>query len=616
MISGWIDFERMTGELDARGAAVQSEGGSRRFVAAGLEVAVDGAEIDVHVEPSFIAFACGRPRFNDRRLAALAADRKTASAWRELVRGKGANAPAAVKGHYALAAIDLRERRVTLATDRFATFPLCYGRAGSRFAFADRADSVPLGSPESVDPQAIFEYLYFHVIPAPRTVFKGVHRLEGGHAMVAEPSGEHRTRYWTPRFTATTPSDPAALAAEFRELVRRAVAREAEVGPVGCFLSGGTDSSTVAGMLGQVTHRPARTFSIGFDAEGYDEMKYARIAARHFATQHREHYLTPENLVQGIPAVAEHYDQPFGNSSALPTYYCARLAREDGVTKLLGGDGGDELFGGNTRYAKQKLFALYEVIPQALRSSIVEPILLGAPFVDRLPVLRKLASYVRQANLPMPDRMETYNLLARLGVVEALEPDFLASVDPSAPAAAQRETYAACSGASLVDRMLEYDWKYTLADNDLPKVRGAATLAGVGVGFPFLADEIVDFSLALPAASKVRGLKLRPFFKEALRGFLPEPIIGKRKHGFGLPFGVWLTRHDELQALARSSLAQLAGRGIVRPTFTETLVDKRLAEQPAFYGEMVWILMMLEQWLAARRSRPALEPKPPVATSA
>jgi asparagine synthase (glutamine-hydrolysing) len=235
--------------------------------------------------------------------------------------------------------------------------------------------------------------------------------------------------------------------------------------------------------------------------------------------------------------------------------------------------------------------------------------------VERLPLLRKVASYVRQARLPMPDRMETYNLLARLGVAEALEPEFLTSVDTGVPARAQRETYAACSGTSLVDRMLEYDWKYTLADNDLPKVYGTAALAGVGVGFPFLADEIVDFSLGLPASFKVRGLKLRHFFKEALRGFLPDAILAKRKHGFGLPFGVWLTRHDELRNLARSSLAQLAQRGIVRPAFITELIDKRLAEQPAFYGEMVWILMMLEQWFS-RHFRPTRAGMPPAVTTA
>jgi asparagine synthase (glutamine-hydrolysing) len=164
--------------------------------------------------------------------------------------------------------------------------------------------------------------------------------------------------------------------------------------------------------------------------------------------------------------------------------------------------------------------------------------------------------------------------------------------------------------------MLEYDWKYTLADNDLPKVCGAAALAGVQVGFPFLADEIVDFSLALPASLKVRGFTLRHFFKEALRGFLPDATIAKRKHGFGLPFGVWLSRHAGLRSLAGDSLARLATRGIVRPAFLDALIERKLAEHPAFYGEMVWILMMLEQWLAAGSPRQASAGPPPVVTAA
>lgn len=617
MITGWIDFERVSSELDPTAVPAGTGRGPRRLVGTGVDVAVDGDEVDLHADRAALVVACGRPRFTDPRAAGVAAQRGPAFAWWELVRAKGADAPAALRGHYALAAIDLRERRVTLATDRFSVFPMFYGRSRGRFAFADRADGVALGREPEVDPQAIFDYLYFHVIPAPRTAYRNVFRLKAAHAIVGDASGEQRRRYWTPRFApAHGVADLTSLEEEFRASVRQAVAREADGDALGCFLSGGTDSSTVAGMLGEVTRRPARTFSIGFDAEGYDEMAYARIAARHFATEHREHYLTPEDLVRTIPDVAAHYDQPFGNSSALPTYCCARMARESGVTKLLAGDGGDELFGGNTRYAKQRLFAAYEAIPAALRRGLVEPLLLGVPGADRLPLLRKLASYVRQARVPMPERMEVYNLLARLGVAEVLEPSFLASVDPSAPARAQRETYAAGSGVSLVDRMLEYDWKYTLADNDLPKVCGTAALAGVRVGFPFLADEIVDFSLGLPASFKVKGLKLRPFFKAALRGFLPDAVIAKPKHGFGLPFGVWLMRHEALRSLARSSLARLATRGIVRPPFLEALVGRKLAEHPAFYGEMVWVLMMLEHWLAARARTTAAEGLPPVATTA
>ncbi len=616
MIAGWIEFERAPTRLDPGLVAAQADRGPRRIAATGVEAVAAGDEVDLHADGSMIAVACGRPRFVEPRVAALAAQRGPAFACAELVRAKGADAPAGIRGHYALAAIDLGARRVTLATDRFAVFPVFYGAGSGRFAFADRAAELRLGREPELDPQAIYDYLHFHVVPAPRTVFRDVFRLEGADVIVADAAGERRRRYWTPRFAADGAADVAALKGELRTRVRQAVAREADGERVGCFLSGGTDSSTVAGMLGEVTRRPARTFAIGFDAEGYDEMKYARIAARHFATEHHEHYLTPEELVRSIPEVAAHFDQPFGNSSALPAYYCARMARAAGVGKLLAGDGGDELFGGNTRYAKQKLFAAYAAVPGALRRGVVEPLLLRLPGTGRLPLIRKLASYVRQARTPMPERMEAYNLLARLGVAEVLEPGFLALVDPGAPAEAQRETYAAGAGESLVDRMLEYDWKYTLADNDLPKVCGAAALAGVRVGFPFLADEVVDFSLALPASLKVKGLRLRHFFKEALRGFLPDATIAKRKHGFGLPFGVWLARHAGLRELAGESLARLATRGIVRSDFLDALLERKLAEHPAFYGEMVWILMMLEQWLAARTGAASSASVPPAVTAA
>jgi asparagine synthase (glutamine-hydrolysing) len=145
--------------------------------------------------------------------------------------------------------------------------------------------------------------------------------------------------------------------------------------------------------------------------------------------------------------------------------------------------------------------------------------------------------------------------------------------------------------------MLAFDWKYTLADNDLPKVVGTTQLAGVDVGFPLLSDELVDFSLGIPPDWKVKGLQLRWFFKEALRGVLPDEIISKKKHGFGLPFGVWTCDHLPLNALARDALETLAGRGVVQPAFIRTLLDTHLAAHPGYYGELVWILMMLEFWL-------------------
>ena len=235
--------------------------------------------------------------------------------------------------------------------------------------------------------------------------------------------------------------------ARFRMLLRQSIEREVTTPRVGAFLSGGTDSSTVVGLLGVVRGEPADSFSIGFDASGYDEMSYARLAARHFNSEHHEHYLTPDELVRAIPNVAAHYDQPFGNSSALPAYYCARLAREHKIDKLLAGDGGDELFGGNTRYARQKMFAAYAALPVALRQRAIEP-LLRSSRAGVVPGIKKLVRYVEQARLPMPERMESYNLLDRFGASTVFAIPFLDRVDTSEPARFQREVYWRSSAVS------------------------------------------------------------------------------------------------------------------------------------------------------------------------
>jgi asparagine synthase (glutamine-hydrolysing) len=196
-----------------------------------------------------------------------------------------------------------------------------------------------------------------------------------------------------------------------------------------------------------------------------------------------------------------------------------------------------------------------------------------------------------------------YNLLLRLGPQEVLTPEFLAQVDQGDPARQQREVWGAAKARSLVDRTLAYDWRYTLAESDLPKVRSATQLAGVEAAFPLLDDDLLAFSMRLNSEYKLKGLRLRWFFKEALRGFLPDEIITKKKHGFGLPFGVWVNQHAGLRKLATDSLESLRERGIVRAEFLDALVKTHLPAHPGYYGEMVWILMMLELWLQ-RRGKP------------
>ncbi len=536
----------------------------------------------------------GTPRIRDARLALQVKQEGWAVLLPRLL-AKPTEVLAHLAGRFSLLWLDPRLQQLGFASDRFNTFGYCYRVEGSRVSFASRADTVP--TQLEIDPQSIFDYLYFHAIPAPRTIFRGINRLPPGSLLQASPAGVEVTPWWAAHFDEPETGDLKQLGESFRGIVQEAVAREASrPGSTGAFLSGGTDSSTVVGMLAKCSDTPVQAYSIGFEAAGYDEMEYARITARHYGVQHHEYYVTPEDLLTGIPAVAHYYDQPFGNSSAVPSYYCAKLAQSHGITRLLAGDGGDELFGGNTRYAKQQVFTHYQNVPEPLRKILLEP-LLRQHWLHVLPFARKAASYIEQANTPLPDRTEQYNLLHRLGMAEVFEPGFMNQVDTGAPMALQRSVWNAIDAGTLINRQLGFDWRFTLADTDLPKVIGTTGLAGIEVAFPLLDDALVDFSANLPPQFKLKGQQLRWFFKEALRDFLPPQILTKPKHGFGLPFGPWMLKHDGLRKQATETLASLGKRGIVRPEFLHSLLQDRLAEHPGYYGEMVWICQMLEYWL-------------------
>jgi len=544
--------------------------------------------------------AVGSPRFCSEALPQAAANEGSANAtrqWQQLMETHGERLLPQVDGDFAFA-VTLADGSRVAAVDRFAIQTLCYRIDGDHIRFASTADALA-DTDSEIDPQAIFDYLYFHCIPSPRTIYKNIFRLPPAHSARFHQGQLRVSPFWKPHFAAQPGPSFDSARSEFRELLKNAVGRELDAGLPACFLSGGTDSSTIAGMVSQASGRRASTFSIGFEAEGYDEMEFARIAAKHFNTDHHEYYVTPADLVRSIPMVAAHYDQPFGNSSALPAYYCARMAKEAGASRMLAGDGGDELYGGNSRYAKQRIFGLWQLLPSGLRTGLLEPMFMS-DWAARTPGLKKAHSYVEQARVGMPARLQMYNLLLHLGVPDVLTPAFLQEVDTQGPAKHQQAVWSSIGPASELNTTLAFDWRYTLGESDLPKVRETTSLAGVSVGFPMLDNGLLDFSLRLPDDFKLKGLKLRWFFKEALRGFLPDEILSKKKQGFGLPFGVWLTRNPELLALASDSLRTLATRGIVRPDFIQALLQHKLHEHPGYFGEKIWILMMLEQWLRAK----------------
>ncbi len=509
---------------------------------------------------------------------------------------------AGLGGPFAIVLVCPARQEVLLAVDRFAIENLFFARTTDGIAFANRSRTLALhpAIANRFSLQAVFESIYFHWLPGPSAGYIGMERLLPGHYARWHAGTLEIKPYWQPRFDVDTGSTEATQCAELRDSLELAVKRRLPERNVSCFLSGGLDSSTVTGFAAK--HRPEDTvaYTIGFEAEGYDEMEFARTVARHFGVRHESYYVTPDDVIAALPSIIDEFDAPFGNASAIPTYYCAKLAAEHGHRAILAGDGGDELFGGNARYSKQLVFEHYWRLPATLRKGLLEPLLahfplsrLGGPFA-------KAASYVRQASVPLPDRLMTYNLLNFVPPQSFLHPDVLADIDFAAPSRVLQNMYEAPAGTDTLNRLLKLDWRITLADSDLPKVSRMCALAGIDVAYPMLDEGVVDVSLHLPPAAKVTTSTLRPLYRKAFADFLPETTLTKSKQGFGLPFGVWLHEQTKLREFADAELAGLERSGVLMPGFRDGFLCRRIKEHPAYFGTLAWILLALGLWL--RRS--------------
>lgn len=541
----------------------------------------------------------GRPHWHDARLQALADEHGHDAAIAQAYRQHGRGLLQHIHGPFSLAVLDPSRRRALLAIDRMGIQPLCYwrGRGGVVFGANTRAVTVHPAVGRAIDRQSLFDYLYFHMVPSPRTIYQGVNKLLPGQYLSLDEDSVETGYYWRLEYQDHAATPFAELQQELQQLLRQALRRNLGGGTVGAFLSGGLDSSTTAGVLTEVLGQPAKTYSIGFDAEGYDETEFARATARHFGTDHQAYYVSPQDVVEAIPRIAAAYDEPFGNASAMPTYFCAKMARQDGIDIMIAGDGGDELFGGNARYAKQQVFEHYQRLPGWLRAGLVEPLALNLPGAGRMMPLRKLKSYVEQARVPLPDRLESYNFLHREPLGNIFTPDFLAAIDGEEPLQICRETYDRTCSHSILNKMMHLDLKNTLADNDLRKVNRMCQLGGVEVRFPLLDEALVEFSARVPVDLKLKGQELRWFYKQALKDYLAPETLNKSKHGFGLPFGLWMQEYAPLHDLAHDSLQAFRARGYVRDSYIEALQRHHNSEHAGYYGVMIWVIMMLEQWL-------------------
>ncbi|MGV8943538.1 asparagine synthetase B family protein [Thermomonas sp.] len=505
------------------------------------------------------------------------------------------------RGRFAQLAWDGASGTITAFTDHFASVPIYWYRSDRLVAVASDLRlllSAP-GCMASPDPEAIYHYLNFACIPAPLTICKQVRKIEPGTRLQLSRERVDALRYYLPEYPEDLDGSDDGLADELRERIITSVRdfRPSGMGDWGCFLSGGTDSSSVVTILArQKPGRRVRTCSIGFAEAGYDELKYARIAADACNAEANFDHVDRARAMHLLDAVITDYDQPFGNASAIPTLACAGLGTSLGMATLLAGDGGDEIFGGNQRYAKDKLMGAFHALPRPARR--VAGGLAHALGGRSSFFLNRLRNFTERASLPNPDRFYTDDSFASDHYDELLTPEFRAQVMQGASLDLMRRLYAQGGDCSELHRLMRLDLQMAIAQNDLVKVHGGCKAHGITARFPYLDPTLVDFTGRLAARHKLRGLDKRYLFKRAMHDILPEEIRRKPKQGFGLPVAVWLRHDQEMQSLARSVLLDdtTQQRGWIQRACVEHLLDRHVAGAWD-HSAPIWQLLILELWM-------------------
>jgi asparagine synthase (glutamine-hydrolysing) len=491
-----------------------------------------------------------------------------------------------LRGMFAAAIWDARRRRLVLARDRFGIKPLLYRANAGGLVFASELRALPRAE---IDLDALEAFLAFNVVPAPFTILRGTRKLPPGHLLIWD-GGEPRLE----RFARPAPApaaeerrdDQAELVEELRGRLRDSVrAHLVSDVPVGVLLSGGVDSSVLAALAAEESREPLRTFSIGFEERSFDELGDARLVAERYETEHRELVLRPDAALL-LPALADAFDEPFADSSALPTYLVSALAAGE-VKVALSGEGGDELFGGYYTYAADLL---------ALRAGGLAR--LARPLVERLPSSTRRASFdyrakrfVRAAHLPPLERHH--------GWKEIFSSDARAELTGREtgfdPVDLLRARFAETDGAELLARLQDVDLGVYLVDDLLVKTDRASMAHSLEARVPYLDTVVTNLALALPRRAKVRGLSKKVLLRKAAEPLLPRRIVHGRKRGFSIPAAAWL--RGELEPFARDTLAAdtLRRQGFFRPTVVRRLLDEH-ADGREDWSRQIWGLLAFTLW--------------------
>ena len=545
----------------------------------------------------------GYPHWSDPELERLAQERGHAAALATAYERHGKGLLERLHGPVSFAVIDHKNRTALAAIDRAGIQTLNYAETSDGLVFGATADSVRAhpAITATIHPQSLYDFFYFvDRIPAPHSVYQEQKKLVPGEYLAFANGRVEVASYWQIPYRDDVAGDPEKLQRELLEQLRTAVDPIAAHPDLGAYLSGGLDSSTVVALLSQQRSDPLKTFTIAFEDPRFDESPYADLIAERFATDHDSYTVHPERVEEIIVRIAQAYDEPFGNSSAIPTYLCALRAKEAGVTMMAAGDGGDEFFAGNARYLEDQVFDHYARVPGFLRKGLIEPALAVAPFKDRITLLRRARKYVQLASMSVAERFVRNNIFIERDYREIFSPDAVAMIDPKGPLRFVEAMYETPASQDKLHRQFYVDQRLTLADSDLRKVCRMCDLADVEVRFPFLDENLMEYSARIPPKLMLKDGRLRAFYKEALASVLPRETLEKSKHGFGLPYLRFLKESSVLRDLARTSLEELRDDGLFRADFLDQLAQRLDSSSEGQEDSAIWDFLVIRQWLASR----------------
>lgn len=502
------------------------------------------------------------------------------------------------RGMFALAIWDRNRRRLILARDRVGKKPLVYRHDAGRILFGSENKAI-LQIPDvqrEVDPTALHDYLAFSYVPHPRTIYRGIAKLPPGHYAVFENGALRLQRYWNPDLNHEEQLPAAEFGRRLRETMTEATRlRLRSDVPLGAFLSGGLDSTIVVGLMQEQSTRPVQTFSIGFPVTGFDETEYARAVAQHLGTEHREFVVTPDSI-EILPKLVWHYDEPFADSSAIPTFYLSQYTREH-VTVALNGDGGDELFAGYERYLTYAQITRWGNLPPPI------PALLRSRFWDLLPSGGRQQSVLRRIQYRLatlresPQRRYVHwvRLLNRAMLNDLYTDDFRAELANHDECALFEEAFARCARRDPLTQGTLVDLQIYLPGALLAKVDIASMAFALECRSPLLDQEVVELAARMPVGLKVNGSVRKQILRDAFADLMPPSVRGRGKMGFCVPLDHWF-RH-ELRELVHEVLLDPVsiGRGYFRRERIERLLAQHMAGDWQ-HGDVLWSLLFLEHW--------------------